>query len=778
MAKQKKTEDRHCASYMKSQLEKLKEEKQTLSRINPDSPEYRTKCKQVYKEITKPRNYSELSRIEKNPEECFKTLPIYNERRCKAFLEYMPTISKRFRSKYPDLILEHIVCNLHAHPTSTMPDAMFITDGQLSSTLTTIGVALFILDELKENQTLYEALLYLPETDDELDEIEFPTYFTDSVFPDKIVKSMVFLIKNRDNEHDTYLNHTTVKRTAETVGKLYDISTGITESDFEYDTDSKASKIYQAARQMSYRERMDKILSLLSSETRKKASDHFKEVYFQMLETIFDILSPFYKDIAKYHEQLLTQSRAVELIDKEIKDACAKKKKDPIINKQKPNCLLVMKPQATMGDTASYSLIHDRGPYAGHNDLYYKCDAGYDKLIEIQGKTREIEKKLGEVVYYIQNGHNHGFRYTRKFPELEPMKKLQIGCPYEIAFGYFYLLDRGDNIVWLVETASALLDIAVGYFPWATPTNMTLRNLLENDETVSPCCDIEPVEHKTISDFENRFYEKRYTDHYVWTMCNIDKVNSSDLINHNFGQIVFEMGNVVLPRTFTAYDDKPYRGLCKSGISKKNASLMQLMIETNYLMSQKPNLHLFSDNSEKIAAQNDDMKNKIERLTEELDEAKNDLCAIRKSLKEEQGRAQQIETNAELEHAELIELRELIYKIQNDVEHNEPESEKNIALPYTPKRNIVIYGGHATWLKAIRPLLINIRVIEPGTNPDGSLIKNADVVWMQSNAMPHSFYGKIMNIARSQKIPVKYFAYASAEKCARQLAEDDMNCES
>jgi hypothetical protein len=48
MAKQKKTEDRHCASYMKSQLEKLKEEKQTLSRINPDSPEYRTKCKQVY----------------------------------------------------------------------------------------------------------------------------------------------------------------------------------------------------------------------------------------------------------------------------------------------------------------------------------------------------------------------------------------------------------------------------------------------------------------------------------------------------------------------------------------------------------------------------------------------------------------------------------------------------------------------------------------------------------------------------------------------------------
>ena len=41
-------------------------------------------------------------------------------------------------------------------------------------------------------------------------------------------------------------------------------------------------------------------------------------------------------------------------------------------------------------------------------------------------------------------------------------------------------------------------------------------------------------------------------------------------------------------------------------------------------------------------------------------------------------------------------------------------------------------------------------------------------------AMPHSFYGKIMEIVRQRKIPVKYFAYASADKCAKQLAEDDI----
>ncbi|MGN1137498.1 MAG: hypothetical protein ACI4SF_14920, partial [Oscillospiraceae bacterium] len=78
------------------------------------------------------------------------------------------------------------------------------------------------------------------------------------------------------------------------------------------------------------------------------------------------------------------------------------------------------------------------------------------------------------------------------------------------------------------------------------------------------------------------------------------------------------------------------------------------------------------------------------------------------------------------------------------------------------------------WLKAIKPMLPNVKFIDPYTKPDANLIRHADVVWMQTNAMPHSFYGKIMEIVRQRKIPVKYFAYASADKCAKQLAEDDI----
>ena len=66
-----------------------------------------------------------------------------------------------------------------------------------------------------------------------------------------------------------------------------------------------------------------------------------------------------------------------------------------------------------------------------------------------------------------------------------------------------------------------------------------------------------------------------------------------------------------------------------------------------------------------------------------------------------------------------------------------------------------------------------VKIIEPNENPNINLIRNADAIWMQTNAMPHSYYGKIMDIARQRKIPIKYFTYGSAELCARQLAEYD-----
>ena len=60
-------------------------------------------------------------------------------------------------------------------------------------------------------------------------------------------------------------------------------------------------------------------------------------------------------------------------------------------------------------------------------------------------------------------------------------------------------------------------------------------------------------------------------------------------------------------------------------------------------------------------------------------------------------------------------------------------------------------------------------------NFDISLIRSAEVVWVQSNAIPHKTYYRIVDAVRKYGKPLRYFAYASAAKCAEQMAKYDMN---
>ena len=48
------------------------------------------------------------------------------------------------------------------------------------------------------------------------------------------------------------------------------------------------------------------------------------------------------------------------------------------------------------------------------------------------------------------------------------------------------------------------------------------------------------------------------------------------------------------------------------------------------------------------------------------------------------------------------------------------------------------------------------------------------VVWIQSNAIAHKHYYKVMDIVRKNNIRVCYFQFASAEKCAEQFAMDEL----
>lgn len=97
-----------------------------------------------------------------------------------------------------------------------------------------------------------------------------------------------------------------------------------------------------------------------------------------------------------------------------------------------------------------------------------------------------------------------------------------------------------------------------------------------------------------------------------------------------------------------------------------------------------------------------------------------------------------------------------------------------VELPWQVKRRMVVFGGHDSCTKAIRPLLPGVRFCGRDTLPDPNAIRNADVVWLQANALSHKYYYRIINTARENGVAVRYFGFASAQKCAVQLAMDEM----
>ena len=97
-----------------------------------------------------------------------------------------------------------------------------------------------------------------------------------------------------------------------------------------------------------------------------------------------------------------------------------------------------------------------------------------------------------------------------------------------------------------------------------------------------------------------------------------------------------------------------------------------------------------------------------------------------------------------------------------------------VSFPYSAKGRYVVFGGHDSWLKVIRPMLTgNIRFMDREVF-NTSVIRNADVIWIQPNALSHSQYYRIVDAARQDRKPVRYFTYASAAKGAVQLMEADM----
>lgn len=122
---------------------------------------------------------------------------------------------------------------------------------------------------------------------------------------------------------------------------------------------------------------------------------------------------------------------------------------------------------------------------------------------------------------------------------------------------------------------------------------------------------------------------------------------------------------------------------------------------------------------------------------------------------------------------ELADLREVVFNQQSGAEEEITE-ERKISFPYHTSRRLVAFGGHDSWLREIKFKLPDVRFMSDDiSSPE--IIKRADVVWIQTNCIGHKSYNIIIDLARKYSRKVRYFAYASATKCAEQVVAEEEN---
>ncbi len=171
-----------------------------------------------------------------------------------------------------------------------------------------------------------------------------------------------------------------------------------------------------------------------------------------------------------------------------------------------------------------------------------------------------------------------------------------------------------------------------------------------------------------------------------------------------------------------------------------------------------------ADNAERVA----ELTRQLKSAKQAAHEKEQLIRQLEEQLRDETRRAEQ-------DRMELRGLRDTLFRTRAGEVSDFSTPEKPIQLPYQIRRRVLIFGGHDTWSKSIRPLLPGARFFERESLPDLNAIKGADVVWIQANALSHKFYYRIIETARRENILVRYFSFASARKCAEQVVEHELS---
>ena len=573
-----------------------------------------------------------------------------------------------------------------------------------------LAAAIWILDALNEDHYMFEVERdLLPDlTEDEVMDIPSWMIGADSMFSDSLLMKTIYVLIHRNDDCRVYASKREKQRNI-------------------LDEATVRDKHHQS---VPSRIRFEKLISEISAERIEEAVNDFKDKYWVLARC-------FFAGLQKNHEKRNELLKSHDRVEMKLSAYLDEKRR------------------------AGFMFSED-----GTVNSKEKLDT-----------VMELHRALSRCQDSVQEGVIEKEDYTALFPDAismseagrtemlseefcERFRSFRIENPYRLAFALLYLADQGDDLIWMYYFGTSLAKMTADTLPWRYHAESDpIEDLVDEygDASGTPLPDI---------------YAMKYGD------TNEDEVYQD---RKNMAQLIFELTNTVMPRDYDAssWAEKYWE---EFGVDEVDAKLMRFGIGIMDALRfkdidryRKPE-DITEEGQETPAGNTEDPENKIRALETRIRTLTNENKMLKEASWNTQNQnaklSEKLEkaySDAHHDREELARLRETLFLSQN------PQSEvpdPAIRLPYKTEQRIVICGGHDSFLKQFQQLITgNVRYLN-NVRVNEELIRNADAIWIQTNAISHSEYYKVVDLCRKNDRSPNYFLYASARKCAEQVVLD------
>lgn len=637
----------------------------------------------------------------------------------KVTAAYCMELSGKYADLFPDICVEEqismLMSTVHTQNYDTIDFENYFSQ----------AAALYILDHFPRSSLKY-IIRYLPKDEESLAFAVYNDETIDACHSEEVIRSLIYLIQNENKslkKHDPftmYLEDAMVKRELSGINEDMDPET------------------------LNENQKLRCIFSLMNQNDIKRSVSHFKDDVFDFIQAVLKIISEYQKTIDKKHETIIRK------IENEIR-------------KREKRSLLMMEE---------------------------KTENSFDTYLKILSMIEENEegfKKESDLLYDSINLYNYHYRFSDKKAE-EKLCRLEVGNPFETCFAFVYLYTMNDDLIYLVNACIPVLKMAAEKLPWNKGMNMALETeelyeeeddfdleerekwLEEQIEEIRKDMEEHKEEYaKQKEDLERDFYALKYNDSANYPGRKIDE---ADLQRLNFPQLVHMLsGGIVIPRN--VYSNSGLKeDLLGSGLKEDQTRLFELYLELADSLRTRTDFDLPEEEDDAPVSKENEkeevLEDKNKKLEEENKRLKQLILEKNKTIESERSRYRKLEKEYQKEKEERLLL-------QKEIGRSEQKGQKGegVDLPYQVRRKILIFGGNAGWQNAIKEMLKDVKITETDKLPDLNAIRNADEIWIQTRSFSHKYFYRISEAASRYEIPVKYFLYSGAEKCAVQLAEED-----